>query len=591
MKYRPLDEPVPPVVSLQSEWFYRRREMPDEVLQDFGGYAQALYRFAERWSIAARYEYGSPAYGDGGDVVEDPLDPEWSQVRRRYAANVTFYPTEFSRLRLQGNRDVPGRQRRLLGSLPRRRSGDWRARRAPVLRSTPCAISYDFWVLSLLLLAGVLFAPRAHAELRVVTTTPDLAAITQALSAGRAKVTSLALPSQDPHFVDARPRLALELSKADLLILVGADLELGWLPTLVTGSRNADPEWSQRATSTRRRWSRCSGAGGQGRPQPGRHSPSREPSLSARPAPRREGRGWHRQEARGARSRGTRGLPRSDQSVRDLAPGGASRDREEARTPARSPIVGYHRSLAYLADWLGLVVIDHLEPKPGIPAEPAPRGAGGRPGQARKSLACSGVVVAYEHLGAGSREDRSAVGRDPRHDELPVGSDVHGLPRCRRGQAGEGAVSLGPLLETRSLSIGHRGQPLLPAFDLSVGRGDFWAVIGRNGSGKTTWLKTLLGLMTPVSGEIVRSPALKLAYLPQRGAADDLYPVTARDVVAMGCQRGFGFFRSARLRRESGARARSHGRELARRSFLQGALRGPTAARAFSRASPLPPRT
>jgi hypothetical protein len=108
LKYRPLDRPAPPVASLQSEWFYRRREAPDELLQDFGGYVQALYRFAERWSVAGRYEYGSPAYGDGGDVVLDPLDPEWTTVRRRYAANVTFYPTEFSRLRLQANRDVPG---------------------------------------------------------------------------------------------------------------------------------------------------------------------------------------------------------------------------------------------------------------------------------------------------------------------------------------------------------------------------------------------------------------------------------------------------------------------------------------------------
>lgn len=108
LKYRPIHQPVPPVVSLQSEWFYRRQQVPDDLLQDFGGYAQALFRFAERWSVAGRYEYGSPSYGEGGEVVEDPLDPEWTSVRRRYAANVTFYPTEFSRLRLQGNRDVPG---------------------------------------------------------------------------------------------------------------------------------------------------------------------------------------------------------------------------------------------------------------------------------------------------------------------------------------------------------------------------------------------------------------------------------------------------------------------------------------------------
>ncbi len=128
-----------------------------------------------------------------------------------------------------------------------------------------------------------------------------------------------------------------------------------------------------------------------------------------------------------------------------------------------------------------------------------------------------------------------------------------------------------PLLETRALSIGHRGRPLLPAFDLSVGRGDFWAVIGRNGSGKTTWLRTLLGLMAPVSGEIVRAPGLKLAYLPQRGVADDLYPVTARDVVGMGCQRSFGFFGFARRFAERVERALElmGASELADRSFRE----------------------
>lgn len=108
LKYRPLDRADPPVVALQSEWFYRRRQIPQDLIHDFGGYAQALYRFAPRWSAAARYEYGSPAYGDALASVADPLDPEWTSLRRRYSANFTFYPSEFSRLRLQANRDVPG---------------------------------------------------------------------------------------------------------------------------------------------------------------------------------------------------------------------------------------------------------------------------------------------------------------------------------------------------------------------------------------------------------------------------------------------------------------------------------------------------
>src|SRR5687768_920454 len=88
------------------------------------------------------------------------------------------------------------------------------------------------------LCALVLFAGSASAEVRVVATTPDLAAIAKAVGGQRVKVTALALASQDPHFVDARPHLALELSKADLLIVVGAELEVGWLPALLTGSRN-----------------------------------------------------------------------------------------------------------------------------------------------------------------------------------------------------------------------------------------------------------------------------------------------------------------------------------------------------------------
>jgi zinc/manganese transport system substrate-binding protein len=77
-----------------------------------------------------------------------------------------------------------------------------------------------------------------HADLKVVATTPDLAAVAHELAGGHASVTTLALPTQDPHFVDARPHLALDLARSDLLIAVGLDLEIGWLPTLQQGARN-----------------------------------------------------------------------------------------------------------------------------------------------------------------------------------------------------------------------------------------------------------------------------------------------------------------------------------------------------------------
>ena len=106
-KYRPVDEPQPTVITLQAEWFYRRRQIPDELLSDFGGVMQGTWRFAQRWATSLRYEYGSPAYGDDGNVTLDPLDPEWTAARQRASAALTFYPSEFSRLRLQGNHDMP----------------------------------------------------------------------------------------------------------------------------------------------------------------------------------------------------------------------------------------------------------------------------------------------------------------------------------------------------------------------------------------------------------------------------------------------------------------------------------------------------
>jgi hypothetical protein len=88
---------------------YRRRQVPDALLQDVDGYTQLLWRFAQRWATAARWDYGSPAFDtDGNTVNDDPLDPQWTAARHRVSANLTHYPTEFSRFRLQASRDMPG---------------------------------------------------------------------------------------------------------------------------------------------------------------------------------------------------------------------------------------------------------------------------------------------------------------------------------------------------------------------------------------------------------------------------------------------------------------------------------------------------
>ncbi len=97
------------------------------------------------------------------------------------------------------------------------------------------------------------------------------------------------------------------------------------------------------------------------------------------------------------------------------------------------------------------------------------------------------------------------------------------------------------LFRCRDLRVGIAGRAILPAIDLSINSGQFWAVIGRNGAGKTTWLRTLLGLLPPVAGRVHTARDVRVAYLPQRSGLDDLYPLLAREVVAMGAERGWSF--------------------------------------------------
>lgn len=78
----------------------------------------------------------------------------------------------------------------------------------------------------------------AAGKLYVVTTTPDLAAIARDVGGDRVEVESLALGTQDPHFVDPKPSFIVKLNRADLYIKRGLDMEVGWAPVLEKGARN-----------------------------------------------------------------------------------------------------------------------------------------------------------------------------------------------------------------------------------------------------------------------------------------------------------------------------------------------------------------
>lgn len=100
LKYRPLRDGDPTVVSFTTEAMARRRQVPGGLLKDEGLYSTLFWRFDRRWGTGIRYEAVT-------GVADDALDPAWAGLRQRTSANVTFWPTEFSRIRLQASADRP----------------------------------------------------------------------------------------------------------------------------------------------------------------------------------------------------------------------------------------------------------------------------------------------------------------------------------------------------------------------------------------------------------------------------------------------------------------------------------------------------
>src|SRR5689334_25065252 len=94
----------------------------------------------------------------------------------------------------------------------------------------------SFTLLFLLLLTPAI----ASAQLKVVATTEDLGSLATEIGGDKVSVTSLAKGYQDPHFVDPKPSFILAVSRADLPIAVGREVEIGWQPPPLTSSRHAE---------------------------------------------------------------------------------------------------------------------------------------------------------------------------------------------------------------------------------------------------------------------------------------------------------------------------------------------------------------
>jgi zinc/manganese transport system substrate-binding protein len=228
-------------------------------------------------------------------------------------------------------------------------------------------------LLAFLLAAATLAAPRpAAAAFKIVTTTEGLAALAREVAGDRAEVESLSRGIQDPHFVDANPILAVKLRGADLLVDVGLDLEIGWLPPLVTQSRNAaiQPGGARRITAASAVSVLDVPTGPVDRSVGDLHAGG-NPHFLADP---RRG----RQVAQAlARKLAELDPPGAAGYATRLASLERRLDQAQVRWSEQlAPLRGrkvftHHRTLTYFLDWAGLVSAGEMEPRPGTPPPPA----------------------------------------------------------------------------------------------------------------------------------------------------------------------------------------------------------------------------
>src|SRR5574341_1259857 len=222
---------------------------------------------------------------------------------------------------------------------------------------------------------AVLFAAVATPALagpRVVTTTEGLAALAREVAGDRASVESLSRGVQDPHFVDANPLFAVKLRDADLLLDVGLELEVGWLPPLVNQSRNAriQPGGLGRLTAASAVTALDLPSGPVDRRRGDIH-PAGNPHFLT--DPRRAV-----QVANAIAERLAVLDPTGADGYRSRAVSFTKRiDSALARWQAvLAPVKGralftHHRTLVYFLDWTGLRRAGEMEPRPGTPPPPA----------------------------------------------------------------------------------------------------------------------------------------------------------------------------------------------------------------------------
>lgn len=218
---------------------------------------------------------------------------------------------------------------------------------------------------SLTVLLMLLLVATAHASVRVVTTLAELADFTRQIGGDRVKVDFIVRGDQNPHFVEVKPSYMMKLKSADILLMIGMELEM-WAPQLVDGSRNTNLavvdlskgieklEVPARVDASQGDVHRFGNPHYWLDPRNVRTMAEEIVAALARTSP------------------GDEQFFRANAEVYLTKLDGKIAEWEEVMKPFRgNKIITFHKSWSYFTNWLGLTVAEQVEPKPGIAPSPS----------------------------------------------------------------------------------------------------------------------------------------------------------------------------------------------------------------------------
>jgi zinc/manganese transport system substrate-binding protein len=217
---------------------------------------------------------------------------------------------------------------------------------------------------------AALVTPRAEAKLKVAASIETLADLARQVGGERVDVTPLSRGNMDPHFVQAKPSLVLGLNRADALVYVGLDLEVGWLPPLVQQSRNGRIQQGQPGNidaSTAIDVKDVPGMPADRMRAMGDIHPLGNPHYWLPP---KNARAVARLLAKRFAQLDPSGAAGYQASLASFERQLDAKEKEWAARAASlrgTKIVTHHKSWSYLSAWLGMIEIGYLEPKPGVP--------------------------------------------------------------------------------------------------------------------------------------------------------------------------------------------------------------------------------